>query len=535
MATGELQLHFPAVCARLLTRTRVCLRSRYPDLVVGNELFLSSLSSVKGKFDDVAPMRLEHGPNMLSVVAFDADSDGDLDVMLLQGPPGSQQPPIMYLNPGSGNFKQVAPLPLSGITPPAGGWKEGTQFTTVKLADGKDAIAITYPDITTPIQLLTQPTGTGPGGAVRKEDWLGASNANDVVELAGSGGLTVRDVVVMDVDEDGVEDVVIATNNGVIMYSTSGESLVQDVAYTAGGDAETIDVFDINGDGTPDVVKCSGTGCVVLWGPDPRKAQADPALDLTQWPGSTNTLDNLVPTGYSIKEVLADKWTGSGYGSLIITAVDASGNTIRKLIETTKTLADAKDLTGAPETDLELSNEAGLEVIDATKVDLNNDGAMDLLLTYEDGTTGTILSTIGARTDLSSLSDSSTGMISDIEEDLNPSVIQTDGGSVSTDGAWKDIESNVGGDVTQWGYGQVVDCTQKTCAGRDNALTGTDDGYKITIGSPVDPSDPSVSDHGPPCALPGSDVVPILTKFYLEVKFMRTFCTCNTQRFSTAH
>ena len=88
---------------------------------------------------------------------------------------------------------------------------------------------------------------------------------------------------------------------------------------------------------------------------------------------------------------------------------------------------------------------------------------MDLLLTYEDGTTGTILSTIGARTDLSSLSDPSTGMISDIEEDLNPSVIQTEGGSVSTDGAWKEIETNVGGDVTQWGCAQLLRSRLSPC------------------------------------------------------------------------
>ena len=49
--------------------------------MAGNELFLSTLSSVKGKFDDVPPARLEHGPTMLSVVAFDADGDSDLDLL----------------------------------------------------------------------------------------------------------------------------------------------------------------------------------------------------------------------------------------------------------------------------------------------------------------------------------------------------------------------------------------------------------------------------------------------------------------------
>jgi hypothetical protein len=77
--------------------------------------------------------------------------------------------------------------------------------------------------------------------------------------------------------------------------------------------------------------------------------------------------------------------------------------------------------------------------------------AMDLILRYEDGTSATILSQITARTDLSSLSDSSTGIIEELKEDLNPSVLQTEGGTVSTDGAWKRIETDVGGDVTQWG------------------------------------------------------------------------------------
>ena len=120
-------------------------------------------------------------------------------------------------------------------------------------------------------------------------------------------------------------------------------------------------------------------------------------------------------------------------------------------MEVKKTQADARELTGATETDIQLSDESGLEVTAIKKLDLNNDGALDLVLTYEDGSSSTILSTIQARTDISSLSDSTTGMIEDLKEDMNPSVLQTEGGSVSTDGAWKKIETDVGGDVTQWG------------------------------------------------------------------------------------
>ena len=76
---------------------------------------------------------------------------------------------------------------------------------------------------------------------------------------------------------------------------------------------------------------------------------------------------------------------------------------------------------------------------------------MDLILTYEDGSSAVILSKIEARTDLAGLSDSTTGVINELKDDLNPSVIQTEGGSASTDGAWKRIETDVGGDVTQWG------------------------------------------------------------------------------------
>ena len=76
---------------------------------------------------------------------------------------------------------------------------------------------------------------------------------------------------------------------------------------------------------------------------------------------------------------------------------------------------------------------------------------MDLILRFEGGSSSIILSEIAPRTDLSSLTDSSTGIINELKDDLNPSVIQTEGGTVSTDGAWKRIETDVGGDVTQWG------------------------------------------------------------------------------------
>lgn len=391
----------------------------------------------------------------------------------------------------------------------------------IKLDTNQDAILIGHADSITALQLLTLPTGTGAGGAIRKEDWEATTNAH-LIDVPGTAVHSVDQIKIQDIDLDGREDLaIVIDSDSFITFSTSGTTLTIEWSMSALDVASSIEFADIDGDGSPDMVLGGGEDIRIAWGPDPPAAKADPILDLANWQPNAqrlpHDLSGVVPSGYSIEEILVHDWNNDGYADILVVASNTAGDTIRKVIEVTKTEADARDLTGATETDIQLSDESGLEILDIKKLDVNNDGAEDVILTYEDGTSAVILSKIEARTDLSSLSDSTTGVIEELKDDLNPSVIQIEGGSASTDGAWKRIETDVGGDVTQWGYGQIVDCTTKICAGRDNVLDSSHPNYvdpsnSITVGSAVDPTDPSVSDHGPPCALPGSDVVPVTSE-----------------------
>ena len=114
--------------------------------------------------------------------------------------------------------------------------------------------------------------------------------------------------------------------------------------------------------------------------------------------------------------------------------------------------------------------------------------------------------------DLAALPSSVLGIVGHLASEMNPTNTPSelicrenpaDASCVTnTDGAWNATSSNVGGDVGQWGDGHI--------------LTDPAD-QTVTIRTPVEATDPSVAYHGPPCALPGSQVVPVETTFYIEV------------------
>jgi hypothetical protein len=80
----------------------------------------------------------------------------------------------------------------------------------------------------------------------------------------------------------------------------------------------------------------------------------------------------------------------------------------------------------------------------------------------------------------------------------------------SVDGAWVATSSNNGGDVDTWGNGHILtDASEQT----------------VTVGSPVDAS--TLPEHGPPCALPGSQVVPVQTELYIEFPVVNLLASSN--------
>jgi hypothetical protein len=351
----------------------------YPDALVGNELFLSTLATTKGDFSTVSSViRLAHGATILEAVAFDADGDSDVDVMLIQGPSGSTLPPILLLNRGDGQLKKTEQIELTGLTPPVGGWKAGIKMEKIELTTGT-AVLIGYPDNVTPLQILSLPTGTGAGGAILKADWEGVTNAANLVQVPNMGSHSVNQIKIEDVDGDGQEEaLVVYDDSSFILFSTSGTTFTEEMS-TAGPDgAFSIEVFDLDGDGSPELILGGGEDIRILWGPDPPAAKADPILNLADWQPSIQRLpydlSGAVPSGYSIEEILVFDTNDNGYGDVVIVASNSAGDTIRKVIKVTKTEAEARDLTGAIEEDLELTGEAGNEVMDILKIDVNNDG-----------------------------------------------------------------------------------------------------------------------------------------------------------------
>jgi hypothetical protein len=249
---------------------------------------------------------------------------------------------------------------------------------TIRLDNGNDAIILGYPDSTTELQLLTLPTGTGAGGAILEADWAGVSSV-DLINIPNMAAHSINQIKIFDVDLDGKsEALVVYDDSSFILFSTSGTTLTEEMWTSGPGGASSIEAFDVDADGSTDFVVSFGEEIRIVWGPDPPAAKADPILDLADWKPSMQRppydLSGAVPSGYSIEEILVFDTNDNGYGDVLIVASNAAGDTIRKVIKVTKTEAEARDLTGAIEEDIELAGESGLEVLDIIKMDLNNDG-----------------------------------------------------------------------------------------------------------------------------------------------------------------
>ena len=236
-----------------------------------------------------------------------------------------------------------------------------------------------YPDAVTALQVLTLPTGSGAGGAILKEDWAAITTSN-LLDVSGTAVHSVDQIKVGKVDDGDTEEALVVIDGGsFIMFSTSGTTLTNELSMTLAGGLSSVEIEDVDGDGSRDLVLGGGTTLRILWGPDPPEAQADSVPTLGDWQPAFDRLPydltGAVPAGYSIEEILVhDFLENDGYADVIVVAIDASGNTIRKVLKVTETEAEARDLSTATETDLELSDESALQILDIKKLDVNNDG-----------------------------------------------------------------------------------------------------------------------------------------------------------------
>ena len=445
------------------------------------------------------------------------------------------------MNSGSGRLEDPhEKVILGSITPPDGtDWETLVEQLESHHFPGDDASTLLLGDgDTTGFLTIEPPTGSGPGGTILKDDWSGVTLTTPTVN--GNGG-TVQ-LMMKDLDnDDGSAELLRRNTLGQleIFSSADGANFVLEKTLTGPSGTTSFDVMEADGKGGArgaiDIVLAGSSDITIFYGDDLPIAADQSAPSLSNW-GTTSRTFTIPDTGYSIKKLVAGPLSGSGYDSIMYYAEDASGNTIRKVLYMTEAAATQRDLSGLTPTDVKLSDETGEllstwsiyetgELLSIELVDLNLDGAPDILLAYEDGTVKTILSTITTRTDLSGLADGTTGIIEELASDLNPSVLQTQSGSQSTNGAWYDTKGSADSThVTQWGYGEIKDCTTVICSGATGLETETPE---VVVGSPVAPTDPSVSDHGPPCQLPGSNVVPVNTKFFIDFPIVRTRATIN--------
>ncbi|MEC7001451.1 MAG: VCBS repeat-containing protein, partial [Actinomycetota bacterium] len=250
----------------------------YPDVVVGNQIYLSSSATIKGDFDTVAPIQFAQGAAPLVLKALDADGDSDLDLFVLPGPRGStgvqpDRPPYVILNDGSGNLASSPRAKLVSLTPPAGTWNDVEQSTveTIRLpGSNADAIVLGFGDGTE--AMVIQPPAS-PGSA----------NAVAGSGITGTAGKRTKKVIAEDLDQDGTAELVMLHDAGVdVLATTDGATwtIAQSIA-AAGFSAATIE--DVDGDRSKDIVIGSASEIRVLFGDAPPLSDSHSAMQLSEW------------------------------------------------------------------------------------------------------------------------------------------------------------------------------------------------------------------------------------------------------------
>ena len=506
----------------------------FPDVISGNQLLLSSLAATKGDFSTVTPINFGHNAAPLAVVAGDFDGDSDADLFVVPGPSGGTNAPYLILNRGDGRLEYSEKAVLSSLTQMTPGSWEDVDLDNIavyKDSTGKEKIVIGFEGPSSSAMMIIAPTAaSGPGGTHTKQDWESVTNSNGVTHIANTASKSTKQIVVVDLDQNAAYELLhlygprpsalqleepgggSGTSLDIMKSTDNGATWTIEKTLTGPEGSSSFGVGHLDNAGTNgvrrglDIVIGGGSNIVSYYGDDMPIASCDAAPSLSKW-GATTSIATVVPVGWSIEKVRVAPFSGRGYSDILFTARDASGNTKREVIYSSDASADQRNLSGIPPVDVELSDENGEQILAIVPVDANGDGAMDYVFAYENGRTKLVIAQVTARSDLASLdivaylasmmNPTNTPSELTCREDLND-----DSCVASTDGAWVRTQCNADSYVTQWGNGHIL----------------TDPGGQtVTIGSPVSPTDASVADHGPPCALPGSDVLAVQTDF--EISF----------------
>jgi hypothetical protein len=490
----------------------------FADVISGSQLLLSSLAVTKGDFSDVAPINFDHGAAPLAITALDADGDSDQDLFVIPGPSGNTgdqstggEAPYIILNRGDGDLKHSEKAILTG-PPPSGAWSDISIDTVTTYTDstGKQNVILGFDDASTDLIVISPNTASGPDGTYTKADW----ETGTVTPISGTAAKQTKQIQVVDLDGDGVNELLHLHDTGLDIMKTSDNGATWTIEKTiAISGATSFDVGHLDTSGTNgvrrglDIVVTANDNVYTYYAPDFPVATGDPAPALADWGTASATITQFHHASSTLEKLILFDEDQNGIDDILVTT-DTGG---RYLYHVTETAAEQRHLFLSQNnpSDLKLSDETDT-IISIMKVDANNDGAIDLIYAYEDGRTNLILSEVAVRTDLASLADPTTGIVGQLASEMNPTVAppselfcrENPGDATcvaSADGAWIDTSSNVGGDVSQWGNGNVLTDPSK---------------QTVTVGSPVDPA--TLPEHGPPCALPGSDVVPVQTEFYIE-------------------
>ena len=204
---------------------------------------------------------LTSGRGAKGAAVFDADSDGDQDIFIANGPIGGTQQQNLFL----ANFAQGAPgttnfIDVSASFPQANDDFDHSYDAAFLVVNG------TRNTLIVANRSLDGVAGSGqnriyfdaPGGAVLYNEQAGAAstNFNSTSNVRNS-----RDLVVADFDGDGKDDVFVANAGSASdvneIFRQSGTSLVGDAVAAFAGDAGQsygADAADLNGDGLPDLI-----------------------------------------------------------------------------------------------------------------------------------------------------------------------------------------------------------------------------------------------------------------------------------------
>jgi len=488
----------------------------YADIVSGNQILLSSLAVTKGDFSDVTPSNFDHSSAPLSVVALDADSDTDSDLFVIPG----DGVPYIILNRGDGDLKHSEKAVLSGLTPPSGSWSDTSIEKMTKYThNGVDKLVISFDDATTEMMVIPIPGGGS------KADWESIT-AGDMTTIPSTATKQTKQIMAVDLDGGGQELLHLHDSGLDIMKTTDGTTWTIEKTIALSG-ATSFDVGHLDTSGTTgarrglDIVVAANDNVHTYYAPDFPVATGDPAPALADWGTELATITQSDAASSTLEKVLIFDEDQNGIDDILVTT-DAGE---RYLYRVTEDAAEQRHLFLVQNnpTDLTLSDETE-SIIAILKVDANLDGAIDIIFAYEDGRTKLILAEVAARTDLGplgQLADPTTGIVAHLADMMNPTVAppselfcrENPGDATciaSVDGAWVNTNSSVGGDVSTWGNG--------------NILTGASD-QTITVEAPVDPA--TLPEHGPPCALPGSQVVPVRTEFYIEFPVVNLLASSN--------